>query len=157
MALLPLFALVAAPALPEAQLAIAVAVASSARTLCSTVRPDGSEGPCMPRFALAGGNGVNGKSLAFDVTFTRGAIRKLTRDEFALLAGHEIAHSLLNHRRPSREAELAADRLGAELACRAGFGPRAGASLFRFLRPDRHHPPAAARRALVSSVPCPDH
>ena len=52
--------------------------------------------------------------------------------------------------------ELAADRMGAELACRAGFDPAAGASLFRHLRPSRVHPKAGVRRAAVLAVGCGD-
>ncbi len=52
--------------------------------------------------------------------------------------------------------ELAADRMGAELACRAGFDPAAGASLFRHLRPSRVHPKAGVRRAAVLAAGCGD-
>lgn len=57
-------------------------------------------------------------------TFTRGATTRLTADEFALLAGHEIAHWYLGHTGEGdaatrREAELAAHCLGASPACPA--------------------------------------
>ena len=51
-------------------------------------------------------SGVNDKQ--YTITFTRGATERLTEDEFALLAGHEIAHWYLGHRGSSVAAELAA-------------------------------------------------
>ncbi|PLK26433.1 hypothetical protein [Novosphingobium sp. TH158] len=155
MSILSLLAAVTTPTLPPSHLAIALAVAGQGQPGCTAYHPDGSTGPCLPRFAIRGGGGVNGQSLGMQITFTRGATTRLTRDEFALLAAHEVAHSYLGHNGSSREAELAADRLGAQLACQAGFDPQAGTGLFRFLRSGSKHPKAEQRRAAVLSVPCP--
>ena len=122
---------------------------------CRVYHPDGREGPCLPTFSVTGSNAVNGRRLAGHITFTQGAVTRLTDDEFALLAGHEIAHWYLGHTSTDREAELAADRLGAELACQAGYDPARGITLFRFLNQSRVHPPRAEREAAVLAVPCP--
>lgn len=118
-----------ASALPPDYLAIALKVAGQGLPGCRSYHPDGTEGPCLPRFALKRSGGINGWSLDGTITFTRGATKRLTKDEFALLAGHEIAHWNLGHRGSSVEAELAADQLGAELACKAGYDVARGARL----------------------------
>ena len=141
--------------LPPLQQQIAARVAASGLPQCTSYRPDGSSGPCLPTFALIAGGGVNGRSARGAITFTRGAATRLTRDEFALLAGHEIAHWYLGHSKSSREAELAADALGAKLACAAGFDPAAGLGLFGYLLADGAHPAAGERRAVVLAAACP--
>lgn len=141
--------------LPPQALAIALRVSAPGLPGCRSYQPDGSEGPCLPRFTARPGNAVNGWHLGGRITFTEGAFTRLNEDEFALLAGHEIAHWYLGHTRSGAAAELDADRLGAELACRAGFDPARGASVFRFLRASSNHPRASVRRAAVLKVPCP--
>ena len=131
--------------LPPAWQAIALRVAGPGRPDCTRYEVDGTAGPCLPHFTLDQSGAVNGWSKDGRIGFTRGAIERLTADEFALLAGHEIAHWYLGHNGSSRQAELAADRLGAQLACRAGYDVASGSSLFRFLHPDRHHPARATR------------
>jgi hypothetical protein len=140
--------------LPREHVEIALRVAGTGRPQCRSYNANGGESPCLPRFALQRGSGINGASLAGQITFTRSATTRLNQNEFALLAGHEIAHWYLGHRGSSIEAELAADRLGAELACRAGFDVTAGAELFRFLHSDRAHPKAEVRRRVVQEVNC---
>lgn len=154
MAALAALALIAASTLPPDRLAIARQVAAPGLPGCRTHHPDGSEGPCLPSFVLRPGGAVGGRMAGGEIAFTHGAITRLDPHEFALLAGHEIAHWHLGHTRSSPAAELAADRLGAQLACRAGFDPARGAGLFRFLRPGRNHPAPALRRAQVLQVPC---
>lgn len=83
-----------------------------------------------------------------------GEERGITPDEFALLAGHEIAHWYLGHGRSTVAGELAADRLGAQLACRAGFDPEAGLGLFAYLHQGSDHPPRQARVATVMAAGC---
>ena len=115
---------------------------------------DGREGPCLPRFAVTPSGQINGRSRAGHITFTRGATTRLTADEFALLAGHEIAHWYLGHTKSSHEAELAADRLGAQLACQAGYDVAKGANVYRFLGKSRAHPDRVVRRATVLAAGC---
>ncbi len=140
--------------MPPARLALALKVAGQGLPHCRSYLADGSEEPCLPRFALRRGSGINGWSRGGAIAFTHKAATRLSDDEFALLAGHEIAHWYLGHQGSTRASEQAADRLGAELACRAGFDLVKGASLFGHLRPSRHHPPAAERRAAVLAVGC---
>ncbi len=151
---LAILALVAGIPLPEPQREIALRIAGQGLPSCRSHHPGGGEGPCLPDFAMRPDGPVNGWSLGGRITFTTAATTRLSRDEFALLAGHEIAHWYLGHRGSSPDAELAADRLGAQLACQAGFDVAAGASLFRHLRPGRNHPPAERRREAVLGVQC---
>ena len=140
--------------LPAEQLDIAIRVAGDGLPQCISYRANGSASPCLPQFTLRKGNQVNGWSLRGNIVFTVGATKYLSRDEFALLAGHEIAHWYLGHTQSSRANEIAADQLGAELACRAGFDPVAGSGLYGHLTSDRKHPAQKARVALVLSVGC---
>jgi hypothetical protein len=145
-----------APPLPAPHRAIALSVAGEGLPACRSYPPGGGEEPCLPQFAVRRGGTVNGWSRGARITFTAAATTRLSRDEFALLAGHEIAHWYLGHRGSTPQAELAADRLGAQLACRAGFNVAAGASLFRHLAPSKLHPPATQRRAAVLEAGCGD-
>lgn len=140
--------------LPAEYRAIALKVAGAGLPDCRSFHPDGSEGPCLPRFTVKPGGGVNGWSLDGHIAFSEGATRKLTPDEFALLAGHEIAHWYLGHKGGSAPDELAADRLGAALACAAGYDVAQGAGLFRHLRTSRVHAGAKVRLAMVQKVRC---
>jgi hypothetical protein len=140
--------------LPPDRLAIALKVAGPGLPHCRSYHPDGSEGPCLPRFVLVPGRRINGWSAAGLIRITRGAADRLDPDAFALLAGHEIAHWYLGHAPASPAAELAADRLGAELACRAGYDVARGAGLLAHLTPDRVHPRREVREAVVLGVEC---
>lgn len=149
-----LLALAAGLQLPPQQLEIASKVAAGGRPECTSYQPDGAVGPCLPTFELGSGSRINGSSAGPLIVFTRAATEKLTRDEFALLAGHEIAHYYLGHGEGNPADELAADRLGAQIACQAGYVPAAGISLFRFFAAGQTHPHRAQRRAAVLSVRC---
>jgi hypothetical protein len=139
---------------PSQRMEIAIRVAGEGRPNCQSYRADGTVGSCLPTFAIRRGGGINGRSLAGKITFTPAAMVRLTEDEFALLAGHEVAHYYLGHKSKAMANELAADRLGAELACKAGYDPIAGATLFRHLRPSRVHPSSETRLAGVLKVEC---
>lgn len=154
MAILYLLALASGIALPSARLDIARRVAGDGRAQCTSYHADGSSGPCLPVIVVQRGGAVNGWSEGEEIVFSRAATERLTADEFALLAGHEIAHWQLRHARSTPRDELAADRLGAELACRAGFDPALGASLMRFYHDGSGHPPVSQRRTAVLAVPC---
>jgi hypothetical protein len=141
-------------ALPSQRLEIAIRVAGEGLPNCQSFRSDGTIGGCLPTFSVRRGGGINGSSLAGKIAFTTGAMARLSEDEFALLAGHEVAHYYLGHRNKALKNEIAADRLGAELACKAGFDPVAGSTLFRHLRSSRVHPSSDARRVAVLAVGC---
>jgi Zn-dependent protease with chaperone function len=154
-------ALLGVSTLPPDHQAIALRVAGPGRPECRMYHADGGEGPCLPSFALSASGRINGHSRAGHITFTRGATTRLTADEFALLAGHEIAHWYLGHTGEGdaatrRAAELAADRLGAQLACQAGYDVAKGAAVFRFMSKSRVHPERAVRRAVVLAARCGD-
>ena len=152
--MIALFALAAALQLPAPQMEIATRVAGKGKPVCTSYQVDGAMAPCLPSFELGSGGRVNGESAGPLIAFTRAATVKLTREEFALLAGHEIAHYYLGHGGNNPADELAADRLGAQIACEAGYDPAAGVSLLRFFRDGKTHPPRAVRRAAVLGVWC---
>lgn len=135
-------------------LEIAQRVASASPPDCRSYYPDGSEGPCLASFGIDRGRAVNARARGGHITFTQGAVTRLTPDEFALLAGHELAHWYLGHRESSKASELAADILGAQLACRAGYDPITGASLFRYVNSGRNYPAPQARRQAVQTHGC---
>jgi Peptidase family M48 len=141
--------------LPQARLEVAARVVGSSGLYCTSHFPDGTNRPCMPRFAVRPGNWVNAKQKAGTIEFTVGAINRLTDDEFALLVGHELAHWYLGHKASTSTNELAADRLGATLVCHAGFNPHAGVTLFRFLSAGTTHPGRGLRQSVVLQVDCP--
>ena len=147
-----LLAFAAAAGLSPQQLDIATRVAGPGKPACTSTLPDGASAPCLPLFQAGAGARVDGVRLGATITFTRGALHRLTPAEFALLAGHEIAHYYLGHQHSDPASELAADRLGARYACAAGYDPAAGLSLFRFLEAGTTHPPRAAREAAVRTV-----
>ncbi len=91
-------------------------------------------------------------------------------DELAFVLGHEAAHHIVGHialrqnlgadvaaRGYSKDFELEADALGAEIALIAGFDPIQGSAFFDRL-PDPgdkflgSHPPNAQRKALVEAT-----
>ena len=144
--------LLAAPADPHMD--IAMRVAGAGMPDCTSYLADGTEAPCLPSFTVRSGGSVNGWSEHGRIAFSRAALERLTPDEFALLAGHEIAHWYLGHKGSNRVDELAADRLGAQLACQAGYNPVAGVGLFRYLHAGSDHPPRAVRVAAVEGVGC---
>lgn len=139
---------------PPQMQAIIGSVAGPGKPGCIMYQADGSSGPCMPIIAISRDTAINASSQGALLTFTQGAVTRLNPNEFALLAGHEIAHYYLGHTGQSLANELAADRLGAELACRAGFSPAAGASVFRMLRAGATHPSPAQRRAVILAMDC---
>lgn len=141
--------------LPSEHLEIALRVAGAGLPACSSYLADGSVQACLPKFAVKGGGRVNGWSFGGRITFTQGAIQKLTNDEFAVLAGHEIAHWYLGHNGSSPRAELEADKLGIDLACKAGFNVSAGLGLFRHIRSNRSHGSANIRIEAAQAAQCP--
>jgi hypothetical protein len=84
-------------------------------------------------------------------------------DELAFAIGHELAHRILGHRSSRmRSRERAADRMGTELAARAGYDPAAAVRLVRRLaaehpewigdRASPGHPGTAHRVAALEAV-----
>lgn len=147
-------ALSAGLVLSPLQADIAQRVAGEGKPQCTAYQDDERGAPCLPAFEVTAGVHVNAWAEGEHIRFSRVAVMQLTADEFALLAGHEVAHYFLGHTASSPENELAADRLGAELACKAGYDPAAGLSLLRFLAAGPTHPPRSLRRAAILSVPC---
>lgn len=133
-------------------LAVAAAVAGQGKPDCTAYDANGQAGQCMPRFSVRHGSQVNAWQLGGHIQFSQAAVMRLSLDEFALLAGHEIAHYYLGHRGNSREQELQADALGAILACRAGYNPDQASSLYRYARRSRTHPEASLRRKIVMEI-----
>lgn len=140
--------------LPPEFLAIARQVAGDGLPHCRAYQTDGQAGPCLPRFLIERGHAVNGWSSGGLIAFSEGSTRRLNPNEFALLAGHEIAHWYLGHRESTAANELEADRMGAELACRAGFDVVSGLSLFRHLRPGGVHATANVRLQAAQGSAC---
>jgi hypothetical protein len=141
-------------ALGDERQAIAADLVRTGKPGCTSYGADGVEAPCRPAIALVPGRSINAWRQGAQIRITRAASQRLNRDEFALLTAHEIAHYYLGHTDNSQANELAADRLGAELACRAGYDPAAGASVLRFLRAGPHHPRRAVRLQVVLGVDC---
>lgn len=144
----------AALSLPSERMEIAFRVAGDGLPNCHSYQLDGTTGPCLPSFSVHGSGGINARSLAGQIAFTPAAVVRLNENEFALLAGHEIAHYYLGHKINAMANELAADRLGAELACSAGYDPISGSTLFRHFRRGKVHPSSDVRRAVVLSIGC---
>lgn len=142
-------------AMQDKSLEIAAKVAGDGAPSCTHYSLSGIKSKCMPFFYVSQSNKIDARSANGEITFTIGSISKLNDNEFALMAGHEIAHYYLNHTHSSKAAELEADKFGAALACKAGFDPIAGSTIFRFAHSNFTHPSAEARRAAVASVPCP--
>jgi hypothetical protein len=149
-----IFALTASLYMPSDRMAVAVRIAGEGLPNCQSYRADGSTGPCLPTFGVRRGGSINASSLAGRIIFTNSAVVRLNENEFALLAGHEIAHYYLGHKVNSMENEISADKLGAELACKAGYDPISGASLFRHFRRGKVHPSSDVRRSIVLSTGC---
>jgi Zn-dependent protease with chaperone function len=68
------------------------------------------------------------------IAISSGMLRFLeSDDELAVILGHELAHALLGHDGPGLHPEAEADRLGLELAARAGYDVAVAADLIRRL------------------------
>lgn len=130
-------------------LAIAEKVAGTGKPHCTLHHADGSVTTCRPRFSVRHSRQVNAWTFGGHIHFSSAAINRLSPDQFALLAGHEIAHYYLGHSHSSISSELAADALGAVLACRAGYRLEQATGLFQFARSSRSHPAPVQRREIL--------
>jgi len=133
-------------------LAIAEKVAGPGKPDCTAHNPDGSVTACTPRFSVRQSGQVNAWSHGGQIQFSSAALQLLSNDQFALLAGHEIAHYYLGHSHSSIANELEADALGALLACRAGFHLERADDLFRYARSSRSHPARMQRRKVLMDL-----
>lgn len=133
-------------------LAIAEKVAGPGRPDCTAYHPDGHVTACVPQFSIRYDRQINAWSLGGHIQFSSGAVERLSAEEFALLAGHEIAHYYLGHQHSSITNELEADWLGALLACRAGFPVASAMKLFRHARGSNSHPAPLQRRNLLAGM-----
>lgn len=134
--------------------AITHRVAGAGLNLCRSAGADGTAQPCLPAITLHPAQAVDGWGGGGRITYTHGAVTRLSADAFALLAGHELAHWYLGHRASTRENEDAADRLGAALACRAGFDLHAGVALFRHVHETAVYPAPKLRVQAVLGAGC---
>lgn len=136
----------------ENYLQIAAEVAGPGRPNCTAHHPDGSEGPCFPHFSIRTSGKVNAWSHGGHIQFSSAAMTVLPPDQFALLAGHEIAHYYLGHNGSTAANELEADMLGAVLACRAGYRIDAALGLFDHAHGNGGYPAKAQRRKVVMDM-----
>ncbi|WP_374589430.1 M48 family metalloprotease [Novosphingobium sp.] len=143
-----------APELPDEHdyLRIAALVAGPGKPDCTAYNPDGTVTPCFPRFSIRTSGRVNAWSSGSHIQFSSAAMTELNPEQFALLAGHEIAHYYLGHSGSSAEHELEADVLGALLACRAGYRLDAAVTLFKHVHGGGNYPAIAHRRQAVLNV-----
>ena len=141
--------------LTPARAAVVSRVLGDGKPDCLSYLPDGSQAPCIPSLLVTPDQDVHGAAKGVEIEISAGAMNRLTEDEFALLVGHELAHWFLGHHESQPATEIAADRLGATLACRAGFNAHAGATLFRYFSGSTTYPEPKRRRRAVLQVPCP--
>lgn len=123
-----------AKALPSGTLALGIEHGGQTRTITLTSRP-----ACKVDVAVVRRSAANASTFGSHVEVDGGLERLLTDDdELAFVLGHEIAHALLEHTGPGKEAETRdhnrrtvmereADVLGVRLMARAGFDPAAAA------------------------------
>jgi len=144
---------------------VAALLARGAATL--TVRRDGAERTltllpetsCAGRIQLMPSSRADAREGAGLVTVTTELVELFDRDdELAFLIGHELAHIALRHEdKGGRGQEREADRLGLEIAARAGFDPgaaaealaRVGAARHQAFRFDPGHPSLASRLSAL--------
>lgn len=87
-------------------LAVAAHVAGSGKPGCTTFSFGDTTGACLPRYTVKRGRQINAWAYQGNIQFSSAAIGRLTNDQFALLAGHEIAHFYLGHTQSSVTTEL---------------------------------------------------
>lgn len=133
-------------------MAVAAQVAGTGKPDCVANSPGGRIGNCLPRYTVKRGRRINAWTFQGNIQFSSAAIGRLTSDQFALLAGHEIAHFHLGHTHSSVTTELEADMLGALLACRAGYRIEAAAGLYRYARAGRSYPSPKMRRRVIMDL-----
>lgn len=133
-------------------LAVAAHVAGTGKPGCMAYSSGGTTGACLPHYTVKRGRRINAWAYQGNIEFSSAAIGRLTSDQFALLAGHEIAHFYLGHTQSSVTTELEADMLGALLACRAGYRMEAAAGLYRYARGGRSYPSPKLRRRVIMDL-----
>lgn len=133
-------------------MAIATRVAGAGRLDCKAAAPRNAQGTCLPRYSVRRGKRINAWAYQGSIEFSSGAIGRLTSAQFAMLAGHEIAHFYLGHTHSSVTNELEADMLGALLTCRAGYRIEAAADLYQYARGGRSYPTPKVRRQVVMDL-----
>lgn len=133
-------------------MAIANSVAGTGKPGCRAYSLRSNQENCLPRYSVRRGNRVNAWTFRGNIEFSSGAIGRLTGDEFAMLAGHEIAHFYLGHTHSSVTNELEADMLGALLVCQAGYRIEAAAGLYHHARSGRSYPSPKVRRKVIMDL-----
>lgn len=130
-------------------MAIATHVAGPGKADCSGYFLRSGQDACFPRYSVRRDKRINAWAFRGSIEFSSAAVGRLTRDQFALLAGHETAHFYLGHTHSSVTTELEADMLGALLACRAGYRIEAAAGLYRYARSGGSYPSPRLRRTVI--------
>jgi len=133
-------------------MAIATTVAGAGKPDCRARSLRNTRGSCFPRYSVRRGKQINAWAFDGNIEFSSGAIGRLTGAEFAMLAGHEIAHFYLGHTHSSVTNELEADMLGALLTCRAGYRIEAAEGLYRYARGGRSYPSPKVRRKVIMDL-----
>lgn len=116
----------------------------------------GSGQAVYPQLIIVKSNVINAYTDGSTIVIFTGLIEKMnSKDEVAVVLGHELAHVLLNHvgddNVPTVIKEAQADKYGAFLALRAGYDVCQGRVIFKkFLKlygddPNSDHPSNAYR------------
>ncbi len=124
------------------------------------VRATGQGGAVPSTLRIDPAGVINAYTTSDGITVYRGLLNIMTKDELALVLGHEVAHFVLGHvflpienqtKDNIRIEEMQADKYGAFLAQRAGYSVCQGREFFRMLNrmygdnQDQDHPDFAFR------------
>lgn len=124
------------------------------------VRATGQSGSIPQTLHISNLDIINAYTTTEGITIYRSLLNMMTKDELALVLGHEVAHFVLGHvflpeetqtKDAIRIEEMQADKYGAVLAIRAGYNVCEGRDFFRMLNAaygdnqDQDHPDFAFR------------
>lgn len=124
------------------------------------VRATGQGGGIPQTLNISNLNIINAYTTTEGITIYRGLLNMMTKDELALVLGHEVSHFVLGHvflppatqtKDNIRIEEMQADKYGAVLAIRAGYNVCDGRAFFKMLNAtygdnqDQDHPDFAFR------------
>lgn len=106
-----------------------------------------------PKLLFSPDPSMNAMGNGKDITLFQGMLNNTNKDELAWDLGHELAHILLGHRASTHANEYAADKLGWELAKKAGYNMCRGKKIFYKLYQgtSESHPTAKSRLKALPS------